>query len=172
LLVARRVREHFCTHMKINAFGVIFLSFAVLALGGAAGAAEAETAAQPVVPTVAKGEATPPAAPRPSAAVHDLLLRAIREQRVLRFTYRGLARVVEPHAYGRNSRDDAVLHAFQTEGGSASRPPPGWRTFSAGLIEAPSLGEQTFAHARDGYSPNELRLDPLWAEVPALMVVE
>ena len=122
----------------------------------------AEPAGAPVVASV--GEKMP--------AVHDLLVQAIREKRVLHFTYRGHARVVEPHAYGRNTKGEPVLHAFQTEGGSASRPPPGWRTFAVAAIEAASLGEGTFKEARDGYSPNELRLSPLWAEVPALVVEE
>ncbi|AKC84081.1 hypothetical protein IMCC26134_10680 [Verrucomicrobia bacterium IMCC26134] len=105
-------------------------------------------------------------------ANHDLLLQAIREKRVLRFTYRGHARAVEPHAYGRNTKGETVLHAFQTEGTSASRPPPGWRTFTVSAIEQLKLEELSFAQARDGYSPNELRLAPLWAEVPALVAEE
>lgn len=122
----------------------------------------AEPASTPAAATA--GESLP--------ALHELLVRAIREKRVLLFTYRGHARVVEPHAYGRNTKGEPVLHAFQTEGGSASRPPPGWRTFAVAAIESASLGENSFKEARDGYSPNELRLSPLWAEVPPLVVEE
>ncbi len=110
-------------------------------------------------------------AAKPSA-VHDILVQAIGERRLITFTYRGHLRVVEPHAYGCNAKGDAILLAFQIEGSSASRPPPGWRTFSAGAIEALKLGDRSFAQARDGYSPNELRLSPLWAEVPALVIEE
>lgn len=110
-------------------------------------------------------------AAKPSA-VHAILMQAIANRRVLTFNYKGHLRVVEPHAYGRNTKGDAVLHAFQIEGSSASRPLPGWRTFAASAIEAPKLGTGSFTLARDGYSPNELRLSPLWAEVPALVVEE
>jgi len=59
------------------------------------------------------------------------------------------------------------LHGYQTGGGSTSRPPPGWRAFSIAEIRDLALGVETFPGARDGYSPNELRIDPLWAELPA-----
>lgn len=119
------------------------------------------TAAEPLVPTPARPEA-------PSqAATRDLLLQAINERRVLTFDYRGHARTVEPHACGVSTKGEAVLHGYQTAGGSASRPPPGWRTFSLAEIRDVALGAETFPGARDGYSPNELRLDPLWAELPA-----
>jgi hypothetical protein len=162
--VAGIVGEHFCRRMKTNAFRCARHGFMILLFGGLAGDGWASDPKSPVV-------AVAPARPKPPE-LHAILLQAIREKRVLRFTYRGHARVVEPHAYGRNTKGDAVLHAFQTEGGSASRPPPGWRTFSADAIESPELGERTFAQAHDGYSPNELRLDPLWAEVPAVAVEE
>jgi len=105
-------------------------------------------------------------------AAHELLVQSIREQRLLVFTYRGLRRVVEPHAYGRNAKGEAVLLAYQNDGESASKPLPGWRTFAAAHIESLSLSDTAFKHARDGYSPNELRLAPLWAEVAAVTTVE
>ena len=117
-------------------------------------------AAEPL-PSAAVAEGAAPAATR------DLLLQAIRERRVLTFVYRGHARMVEAHACGVSTKGEAVLHGYQTAGGSASRPPPGWRTFSLAEIRDVALGAETFAGARDGYSPNELRLDPLWAELPA-----
>jgi len=102
-----------------------------------------------------------------SSATRDLLIQAIGERRVLTFVYRGHARTVEPHACGVTAKGEAVLHGYQTAGGSASRPPPGWRTFAIGEIRDVALGAETFPGARDGYSANELRLDPLWAELPA-----
>ncbi len=116
-------------------------------------------------------ESLVPAPSHAAAAVpsstRDLLIQAIRERRVLTFVYKGHARVVEPHAFGVSAKGEAVLHGYQTAGGSASRPPPGWRTFSIAEIRDLALGDKTFPGARDGYSPNELRLDPLWAELPA-----
>lgn len=126
----------------------------------------------PTEPVAEAATATATATDKTLPTSHALLLKAIREKRVLRFTYKGHARVVEPHAYGRNAKGDAVLHAYQTTGASASRPPPGWRTFSVAGIEGIEMGEEVFAEAREGYSPNELHLAPLWAEVPALSADE
>lgn len=46
------------------------------------------------------------------SATHEALVRAIREKQVLRFTYNGHVRVVEPHAYGVSAAGETVLHAF------------------------------------------------------------
>lgn len=108
-----------------------------------------------------------PSADAAAITARDLLLQAIHERRVLTFVYRGHPRVLEPHACGVSTKGEAVLHGYQTAGGSASRPPPGWRTFLVAEIRDVTLGAETFVGARDGYSPNELRLDPLWAELPA-----
>jgi hypothetical protein len=132
----------------------------VLVIGlGLAGMALRAAEPLPTAPAVAQGVAP--------AATRDLLLQAIRERRVLTFVYRGHARTVEAHACGVSTKGEAVLHGYQTAGESASRPPPGWRTFSLAEIRDVALGAETFAGARDGYSSNELRLDPLWAELPA-----
>lgn len=148
--------------MKTKVHGLAVGLLIIVAVSSLVSLRAAEPASTPAAATAAEN----------LPALHELLVRAIREKRVLLFTYRGHARVVEPHAYGRNTKGEPVLHAFQTEGGSASRPPPGWRTFAVAAIESASLGESTFKEARDGYSPNELRLSPLWAEVPALVVEE
>ena len=118
-------------------------------------------AAEPLVPAPSHAQAAAP------SAIRELLVQAIRERRVLTFVYNGHPRTVEPHACGVASTGEAVLHGYQTAGGSASRPPPGWRTFSIAEIRDLALAAPSFPGARDGYSPNEMRLDPLWAELPA-----
>lgn len=124
--------------------------------------------ASPLLPASEPGlSREQPPADAAAISTRDLLIQAIRERRVLTFVYRGHARTVEAHACGVSSKGEAVLHGYQTAGGSASRPPPGWRTFSLAEIRDVALGAETFPGARDGYSPNELRLDPLWAELPA-----
>jgi len=97
------------------------------------------------------------------ATAHEIMIRAIREKQVLRFNYNGHARVVEPHAYGVNATGEVVLHAFQTEGDSSSRPPPGWRTFNVGLIEELAATNERFSQARAGYVPGEPPLETVWA---------
>jgi hypothetical protein len=43
---------------------------------------------------------------------------AIRSMQTLSFTYNGFRRVVEPHAYGIDTKGHEALRAFQTTGGS------------------------------------------------------
>ncbi len=118
-------------------------------------------------PGLAAAEA--PAAAAAAAAkevgseAHGIFLEAIREKRVLRFVYNGHARVVEPHAYGVSATGETVLHAFQIEGESASKPPPGWRTFNVALIEKLAATEGRFSSARPGYVQGEPALETVWA---------
>lgn len=96
-----------------------------------------------------------------------MLVDAIREQRVLSFVYKGHSRVVEPHAYGVSATGDAVLHAFQIEGGSASKPPPGWRTFNVTLIENMTSMDARFVEPRADFVRAAPVLTSTWAVVGA-----
>lgn len=105
------------------------------------------------------GEAGSPSAPQ-------ALVQAVKERRVVTFVYQGQPRTVEPHACGVATRSgEAVLHGYQTDGGSASGTPPGWRTFSLSKIEALAVSATTFAAPRADYSSGRPQLEPLWAEV-------
>lgn len=103
-----------------------------------------------------------PAAPKKSVA--ELLRQALMERRVVRFKYHGYSRRVEPHALGRVTGDRPALLGWQVSGGSASEPPPGWRTFIVGEIEGLKLSRRTFAPRAD-YHPETTRLKPVAAEV-------
>lgn len=97
------------------------------------------------------------------AGAQETLVRAIHEKQVLRFVYNGHVRVVEPHAYGVTATGEVVLHGFQIEGESASKPPPGWRTFSVALIEKLAVTEERFSSARPDYVQGEPALETVWA---------
>ena len=96
---------------------------------------------------------------------HDLLVRAINERLLVQFTYGGHVRVCEPYAYGVGAAGEAILHTFQTAGSSASRPPPGWRTFTVSGIENMVLTQRRFTRLRAGFNEERPRLDPAWAEI-------
>lgn len=110
---------------------------------------------------------SPRAAATEQPAADVVLVRAIHEQRVVKFNYGGHARTVEPHAYGVATTGDVVLHGFQTEGGSVSGKPPGWRTFNAAEIRELTVTDTNFARPRADYSAERPKLDPLWAEAAA-----
>jgi hypothetical protein len=111
----------------------------------------------------AVGQETPARAVEVKSAEHEMFVRAIRDKQVLRFTYNGHVRWVEPHAYGVAATGETVLHAFQIEGESASTPPPGWRSFSVSLIEGPVVTERRFLEARPDYVKGEPGLQVVWA---------
>lgn len=96
---------------------------------------------------------------------HEVLVQAIRERRLLHFTYGGHARVVEPYAYGVSATGEVVLHGYQIAGGSNSAPPPGWRTFAAGQMSEVVLTGRRAAKVREDFSTESPKLDPQWAAV-------
>ncbi len=64
-----------------------------------------------------------------NAEVADQVREAIQRQRVLKVTYGGFERLVEPHAVGTSIGGHRAVLVWQIEGGSKSDPPTGWRTF-------------------------------------------
>jgi hypothetical protein len=103
-----------------------------------------------------------PAAPKKN--IEELIRQALNERRVVQFKYHGYVRRAEPHALGRATGDRPALLGWQVSGGSASEPPPGWRTFVVAEIEALGVTRRTFA-PRDDYHPETTRLKPIAAEV-------
>ena len=100
----------------------------------------------------------------PKKTVEELLRQALQERRLVQFKYHGYARRVEPHALGRVTEDRLALLGWQASGGSASEPPPGWRTFVVADISALKLARQTFV-PRPDYHPETTKLKPIEVEV-------
>ena len=95
-------------------------------------------------------------AEEPSSADNAVLLtRALREHRVVAFSYHGHERKAEPHALGKGTEDKPVLLAWQTGGGSQTEPPPGWRVFLLADITGLTLTEATFAKPRPDYGKHK-----------------
>ena len=93
---------------------------------------------------------------KPPADVAGVLKQALKEKRVVVFTYKGHARTVEPHALGKGTEGKPVLLAWQTAGGSQTEPPPGWRVFSLAEIKELKQGEATFAKARPDFGEHKV----------------
>ena len=89
---------------------------------------------------------------------------ALKTRRRLKFKYHGHVRVVEPHAIGRLSGDRRALLAWQVSGGSASEPPPGWRTFVLAEVTRCKLTAKTFTPRAD-YDAATSNLKKIDAEV-------
>ncbi|MBL9218010.1 MAG: WYL domain-containing protein [Opitutaceae bacterium] len=100
----------------------------------------------------------------PKPAMEDQLRQALGEQRVVSFRYHGHARRVEPHALGRVTEGRLALLGWQVAGGSASEPPPGWRTFVLAEITGFKLTRKVFTPRAD-YKAAASGLKPIEAEV-------
>ena len=82
----------------------------------------------------------------------SVLSQALRTRSVVTFTYKGQARTVEPHALGKTNEDKPALLAWQTEGGSNTEPPPGWRLFIVAEIVGLTVTAEKFEKPRADYS--------------------
>ncbi len=102
------------------------------------------------------------AAPKKTTA--ELLRQALAERREVQFKYHGYSRRVEPHALGRATENRPALLGWQVSGGSASEPPPGWRTFVLEELSALKLLEKKFTPRAD-YHPETTKLKPIEVEV-------
>lgn len=106
-----------------------------------------------------------PARAAPAEAQHNEILReGIRRQRVIRLTYRGFTRLVEPHAIGLSAGGHRALLAWQIEGGSKSDPPTGWRTFFVDELRSATLTVRGFT-PRPGYRADRSGLRAIELEV-------
>lgn len=87
---------------------------------------------------------------------------AIENETLLRFTYDGHPRLVEPHTYGLDRKGHPALLAFQVGGGGDSSEFVGWKMFHVAEIEALEELEEGFAGARRGFKRGDkafIRID-------------
>lgn len=75
-------------------------------------------------------------------------VRATLDHKVLRFTYGGHPRTVEPQLVGIHENGESLLVAFQTGGSSSTGDVPGWRTFKTLDLDDVEIGEETFPGPR------------------------
>ena len=97
--------------------------------------------------------------------MHELLLRAIRERRLLMFAYRDTIRIVEAHRYGEAANGNRLVNAWLRPGHSRTTPDGGWRNFQLHDIENVQLLDETFAGPREGYAAHDRSLATVFAEL-------
>jgi predicted DNA-binding transcriptional regulator YafY len=103
-----------------------------------------------------------PAPANVDPAVHRLILTAIHEKRLLRFTYHGKERIVEPQDYG-IQKEIANLFTYQIAGESGSSHLPDWRKFAVLSMSGLALLDQTFPGSRSVPSQKHQEWDVLFA---------
>ena len=102
---------------------------------------------------------------RDRISIHDDLVRAINEKRVIEFVYKiPGARLAEPHDYGVKRGVDTLL-AYQLSGASRSRAPHGWRYIEVADIEAFKVLDRQFPGSRADAQQHHGVWDALFARV-------
>jgi hypothetical protein len=92
------------------------------------------------------------------------LVDAIQETKVVELRYHGYARIVEPHAYGRDKSGDEVLRCFQTSGGSESGERTGWKLLKIAEVYSLHVQKTTF-QARAGYRRNDRAMEYIFRQL-------
>lgn len=83
---------------------------------------------------------------------YPVICDAIRLRHVIRLTYRGGVREVEPYVYGRSGTGDELLRAYQLRGASLSGT-VGWKMFRIEEITNVAVTFEPFDAPRSGYDP-------------------
>lgn len=105
-----------------------------------------------------------PAPANVDPAVHQLILTAIHERRLLRFSYHGKDRIVEPQDYG-IQKGVVNLFTYQVGGQSSSSRLPDWRKFAVLSMSSVELLDETFPGSRSVPSQKHQEWDVLFARV-------
>jgi hypothetical protein len=97
-------------------------------------------------------------------AIHEAILQAIQQKRLLRFVYHGKIRIAEPQDYGLQ-KSAAHLLTYQIAGESRSGPLPDWRKFAARSMSNVELLSKGFRGRRESPEQKHQRWDMLFARV-------
>ena len=90
----------------------------------------------------------------------DVIDRAIREKRRLRFIYHRKARLVEPQCHGIGHRGTELLRAHQIEGGSQAEP-----LFDVSQISDLQLLDERFEKPGPNYKRNDSAMREIFAQL-------
>ncbi len=80
--------------------------------------------------------------------MESLIIAAIKEKKVLSFTYSGHTRIVEPHVYGINEGARQLL-GYQIRGSSSSGTIPEWRRFKISAMRNLQILNEFFPGRRN-----------------------
>jgi hypothetical protein len=93
------------------------------------------------------------------------ICEAIKEKKLLTFTYDGLARTVEPHAHGISTAGNECLRCYQVAGGSSSGKVPDWKMMTTDNITGLSVSQDGFSTPRSGYRKGDRHMSTIFCEL-------
>ena len=99
---------------------------------------------------------------------HDLLVAAINSREVLKFSYEGCVRTVEPQTYGMSYTGRYVLRAAQTGGESRSGQSTIAKLFDLAKISKLQKSGEHFKQALHSHNPQDSAMKVIFATLPKL----
>jgi predicted DNA-binding transcriptional regulator YafY len=97
--------------------------------------------------------------------VNNQIDTAIKEHRVIRFTYEGGVRIVEPYAHGVSHENNEVVRCWQKEGFSSSGNPQGWKLFEVIKMTGLAVTQEIFHPSRSGYRRGDSAMRSIICEI-------
>ncbi len=93
------------------------------------------------------------------------ICQAINSLQLISFRYGDSVRVVEPHAYGIDTKRHYALRAYQVRGGSQSGAGLGWKLFHRDEMYGVTVLLETFSGARRGYKRGDKTFDTIQCQL-------
>jgi len=91
------------------------------------------------------------------------IIKAVENQNVIEFYYKGELRIVEPHCYGETTAGNEGLKAYQI-GGYSSSGKMGWKMYDLGKADDIDVTEDTF-DVRSDYKRGDMGMSEIYAEI-------
>ena len=89
---------------------------------------------------------------------------AMATLQLLELRYHGYARIVEPHAYGRDKSGDEILRCYQISGGSESGERTGWKLLKVADAYSLNVLKDAF-QARLEYKRNDKAMEYIFCQL-------
>ena len=96
-----------------------------------------------------------------------LIISAIRRKSVLKFSYNGKLRTVEPQTYGLSTTGREVLRAYERPATNGARRSGMAKLFDLKKISGLRESEQTFQEALPAHNPDDSAMVEIFATLPA-----
>ena len=97
--------------------------------------------------------------------MHQTIVQAIRDKRVLEIHYHGYSRIVEPHTFGATKKNRDAIRGYQTAGGSVSGESPGWKLLCLDEIVSLRVLDNQFEMPRQGYKRGDAGMIRIYEEI-------
>lgn len=98
--------------------------------------------------------------------MNSKICEAIKNRRVIKFSYEEHERIIEPHCYGMlESTNNEALCAYQIGGYSSSGKIPMWRLYIVSKMSGIIVRDEQFKNPRSGYKINDSRMSRIFCQI-------